>query len=356
MKTTQCSLRRSLFAVAALALLGASASAEATASGAVLTVLGSESTDLMQIRFVSTPGQVEVFGVPGTPDGTSFTGITRLELRSFGGFDNIHVQSFSVAVPQLDIDTGTDNSEVLLDIKVPTTAALVMAHVDVRGGALDDKVDLRIDSDAEQFQLAWKVTAGEGKNETLVGFLSDQASTWSTLSGKYFGGALDDKLTLTVVTESPTLNINLDGSTGAGPDEVVLSADAAAGSVARGNIRLRMGDGLDKASLAFTQAALAIVRGVIDTGAGDDAIELSTADDLGGSVRLVSGAGHDRVAVDVNGALISGSMPNVRCGEGDDTESFIVHGGLFGSPFSDGGPGFDVFSGAGAAVNFEVVN
>jgi hypothetical protein len=68
---------------------------------------------------------------------------------------------------------------------------------------------------------------------------------------------------------------------------------------------------------------------------------------------LLGGLGNDTTLINVGQALLAGSSPRQLAGEGNDTVSMLVGAALLGTPFSDGGPGNDSFTGVGAFVNFE---
>jgi hypothetical protein len=353
MKLSNLNTLRPSLAAAALLALTPAAFSQATLSGSTLTVNGSPSDDVITVVFDVLPGVATVFGVPGTPDGTQFTGVLKLVARTFDGADTVNVQSLSATPPELDLDTGAQESTVLIDIQTPFGLLPTYSKALVRGGVNKDTVKFQVTDNAFGATFDWIVFGGEGENEATVTFNSDVLGGATTLNWRYFGGALLDKVGLDFNTKADTLNVNGLGLMGASGDEWVVKVNGDSNTTARVANNLRLGAGGDTALVDVTNCATTIFRGGIEGGEGDDTLSLVTSGSASGSPLLLGGLGNDTTLINVGQALLAGSSPRQLAGEGNDTVSMLVGAALLGTPFSDGGPGNDSFTGVGAFVNFE---
>ena len=349
-------LRRSAqLSLAALALAGVSLG-QATQQGSTLNVLGSPGSDVLSIRFVQLAGNVEVFGVPGTPDGTLFTGVTKLDLKTFAGTDIVDLQILTAIVPELLVDTGAGESQVGVLFNVPSTLAPVTSVASITGGADKDTVLLDITSSAANVAMNWNVTAGDGQNETNVKYSSNVGGGSTLLNWRYAGGMGEDKVLLDIVSGADTVGLGALVNTGASNDEFLVKVSGDSQTVAALSVLGRLGTGGDTALVDVTNVGQTLVRGGIDAGEGADTIEYITSSSLRGSPVLFGAGGNDTLKFTVNGSLLAGSQPRIIAGDGNDDVSMLVWGSLLGSPFSDGGAGFDYFRGVGTRINFEEIN
>lgn len=336
--------------------LSAAALSQATVNGTTLQVLGSAGGDVIAIRFDSAPGSVQVFGVPGTPDGAQFAGIAKLQLATLAGFDIVDVQVQSSALPELAVDTGSGDSQVKLRFSVPSTVADVTSLATVTGGAANDQVEFEVSSDAASMTMNWNVIGGDGTNDAVVKFTSDALGGATALNWRYAGGSQVDKVLLDLTTRADQLAVAALTNTGGGADEFIVKGVGDTNTTAVTQLLSRLGAGADKAVIDISNVGRTFVRGAIDGGLDADTIELSTTSSLSGSPLILGGDGNDTLVFTVDGTLRAGSAPRIFAGNGNDSVSMLVWGSLLGSPFCDGGAGFDIFQGVGATANFEVIN
>lgn len=343
----------SLRVAAALLALTPAAFSQATQSGSTLTVLGTPSEDVITIVFDVTPGNARVFGVTGTPDGTLFTGVSKLVANTLASTDIVNVQILSAMPPELDLNTGDGDSQVLVDIQTPGGLMPTYSKAIVRGGAQKDSVLFQLNDNAFGGTYDYTVFGGEGENDAQVKFNSDVLGGVTTLNWRYIGGSLTDKVLLDFVTKADEVIVNALGLTGAGGDEWFIKAAGDVNTTARIQTSARLGAGGDSALIDTSNTGNAIVRGGLEGGDGDDVIEVLTASSMQASPLLTGGLGNDTLLINIGQNLLAGSNPRILAGEGNDTVSMLVGAAVLGSPFSDGGPGNDSFTGVGTAVNFE---
>jgi hypothetical protein len=353
MKLSTLSQLRPRLAACALAALAPAAFGEATQVGSTLTVLGSPSEDVITVVFDVTPGQARVFGVPGTPDGTLFSGVAKLVAKTFASTDIVVVQSLSATPPELDLDTGDGESQVRVDIQTPFSLQPTYSKALVRGAASKDSVLFEIAENALGGTYDYTVLGAAGENDAQVKFSSDVLGGATTLNWRYFGGSSNDKVLLDFVSKADDLTLNAFGLTGGGGDEWFIKASGDVNTTARIQTAARLGAGGDSALVDTSNCGSSVLRGGIDAGDGDDAVEFKTTSRMSGSPVLLGGLGNDILLVSVGADLLAGSNPRLLAGEGNDTVSMLVGSAVLGSPYSDGGPGNDSFTGVGVAVNFE---
>lgn len=347
--------RPAQLALAALALAGSSFG-QATQQGSTLTILGSQGGDVLSIRFLQVAGEVEVFGVPGTPEGTLFTGVTKLDLKTLAGTDIVDLQILSATVPELLVDTGVGESQVGVLFNVPSSLALVSSVATITGGPDKDTVLLDITTASANVALNWAVAAGDGPNETNVKYSTNVGGGSSLLNWRYTGGAQEDKVLLDIVSAADSIGVGALVNTGASNDEFLVKVSGDSNTVAALSVLGRLGAGGDTALVDVTNVGQTIVRGGIDAGEGNDTLEYITSSSLRGSPVLYGAGDNDTLKFTVNGSLLAGSQPRIIAGDGNDDVSMLVWGSLLGSPFSDGGAGFDYFRGVGTRINFEEIN
>lgn len=344
---------RLLLAGASLLALPAAAQAEAFANGSTLTVLGSNSEDVITVRFTQTPGEAIVFGVPGTPDGTTFLGIDTLIGRTFASSDIFIVESLTATPPELDIDAGNGDNQVQVDIQTPGGSPPAYSRALVRGGSGKDKVTFEVNSNSVSFHMDYEVHGGGADNDAVVKYSSDVLGGTAQLDWRFFGGAAVDKVLLDFACKPNLVAINSFGSTGDGADEWFIQVSGDANTTARVTSAVRLGNGNDKGRVDVSNCALTRLRGGLDGGAGNDVIEVLSTCSVAGAYLMVGGDGNDTILFNTQEDLLPGSLPRILAGNGDDVVSMLVSGAQLGSPFSDGGPGVDFFMGVGTAVNFE---
>ncbi len=344
---------RPLRLAAALLSLAPCALSQATQSGSTLNVLGTPSEDVITVVFDLTPGNARVFGVTGTPDGTLFTGVSKLVANTLASTDIVNVQILSAMPPELDLNTGDGDSQVLVDIQTPSGLMPTYSKAVVRGGPQKDSVLFQLTDNAFGGTYDYTVFGGEGENDAQVKFSSDVLGGFTTLNWRYYGGATTDKVLLDFVTKADEVIINALGLTGAGGDEWIIKAAGDSNTTARIQTAARLGAGGDTALIDTSNTANSVVRGGIDAGDGDDVVEVITASSMQASPVLMGGLGNDVLLISVGQSLLAGSNPRILAGPGNDTVSMLVGAAVLGNPFSDGGPGNDSFTGVGIAVNFE---
>lgn len=352
MKNPSPTVASSITLLAALCL-APSAAAQATANGATLTVLGSPAEDVITVVFPTTPGVATVFGVPGTPDGTTFNGIETLVVRTFQSVDIVNVQSLSETPPELDIDTGEQDSQVMIDLETPATVVPLVSRAFVRGGTGKDQITFETTSNAPSATLEWTVVAGTGENDMIARYSSDVLGGTTTLLLDYSGGGLVDKVLTDFICKPDVLLLRGLGNTGAGGDEWTVKAACDLNTTVRVQNVARLGAGGDTAVIDVSNAGLTTMRSAFDGGTGDDTLNILTTSSFSGVPLLFGGEDNDVLLVNVQEDLLPGSQPRILAGNGNDTVSMLVSGAVLGTPFSDGGPGSDSFVGVGTAVNFE---
>jgi hypothetical protein len=327
--------------------------AQASQDGSTLNILGSPAEDVITVVFDAQPGSATVFGVPGTPDGTQFLGVSKLVARTFASKDILNVQSLSATPPELDIDTGDGDSQVLVDIQTPFGQLPTYSKALIRGGAGKDSTLFQVTDNAPGATFDWSVFAGEGENDASVKFSSDVLGGATVLNWRYFGGASTDKVLIDGITKADLFEVNALGLTGGGGDEWLITTSGNANTLARVQTSARMGAGVDTARVSLSNCGSSVVRGAIDGGAGDDLIEVLSTSNMAGSPLLLGGLGNDVLVYNAQLNLLADASPQILAGEGNDTVSMLVSGAVLGKPFSDGGPGNDSFVGVGLAINFE---
>ena len=146
----------------------------------------------------------------------------------------------------------------------------------------------------------------KGINVTMMGvrIAPDKAVTVENAKLKYYGTKQDDALTVNVLGAKGAASI----MTGAGDDTVVIDANDTSAEI-------HTGDGDDSVTATFSGND-APVKMEIDSGDGDDKVKLTDKANNGTAV-INTGAGDDAVEVDAHTAGNGGIT--VKAGAGDDT-------------------------------------
>jgi hypothetical protein len=342
-----------VFAATALA---AAATAQVTSQAGVLRITTGATDDLFKVVSGPVAGEVQLFEVPGAVDGALYTGVQRIEILTNAGVDKITVETLSATVPQLAINAGAGDNEIVVLMSVPPSATPVTSTAAVLGGGGNDYIWLQATSAASNLNLVWDVFAGGGNNIILAEALSDGPSQQLSLDLTTQAGLGIDSATVNVDSQAAKLALLLDGGLGSGVNQYAVNAKGA-GASTTANLRtgLGFGAGDDNVLLELTEVGQTVWQGGLSTGFGNDEVVAKFPQGLTGLWRIDTLAGADKVSVFTQGAL--GGAPRINTGDGADLVEFWVFGNFAAaSPLSDGGPGIDVFHGVGATVNFEQVN
>jgi len=295
----------------------------ATLEAGVLTITGTEASDLIALEAGLIAGDVVVANAPGVDAGTLFSGVTAIQINALGGNDRINLAADVLALDgtamDATIDAGSGNDRVNCGAGDDT----------ILGGDGNDTI-----TDAGGMN---NVSAGAGNDRvTLLGIgaqtvdLGDGNDTLVTGDGddNILGGAGHDKIT---AGHGHNIIDAGDGhnriTTGDGDDQITAGSGHDHVKAGNGNNTVNVGDGNNR----------------VYTGTGDDTVTTGKnndhVSDAGGALNTVSTAeGNDRV-------VMKTGTNTVDLGKGND--SFT---GGDGNDTVTGGDGNDAING-GAGAN-----
>lgn len=118
----------------------------ATVANGLLSVVGSDQGDAMHLTAGPNLGDVALFGVPGVPDGTVFSGVAAVDVDALAGDDFITI----------------DPLGLLEDPQLPTPC------YDVAGGPGSDTIEIAALVGAPGYGRDYRIDAGEGNNTTRL--------------------------------------------------------------------------------------------------------------------------------------------------------------------------------------------
>lgn len=295
----------------------------------VLTIVGTERRDVIEVRAGSVPGSVVLRGVADVPRDTVFTNVTGVAISSLGGDDKISIGAgirTADAFMAFKIDTGDGNDTV--DGGDGDDTILCGAGNDTArgrggndsidlgdgndvgiGGAGDDSISGGTGNDRLFGELGNDRLAGDGGRDTIRGGAGDDTVEGGDDIDDLFGDAGNDLIS------GGTGNDRLSGD--AGDDR--LSGDGGRDSI-RGGVgddTMYGGDDND----------------VIGGDAGNDSATGGAGDD-----RLSGDAGDDRLAGDSGRDTIRGGLGDDTLDGGDDDDDLL---GEAGNDSINGGRGRD---------------
>ena len=337
------------------AALAPTAAAQVTFTNGVLAITGTPGNDDITLQVGPLPGEVEVQGVAGPVSGGTFFGVRGVSATLGAGQDKVQVLGSAPVLPRLDLDFGAGLADASVDFTFAASPApLAASGIRIVTGDQDDVVNVLLKTNAGGTSVFLDLALGNGKNDVTTFVEPENTSSAVRVWTNFNGGSGEDIVTATVGGATPLAECVLTGNLGAGNDEAKVVLGAFASGQARLDATLDLGAGDDKFDLVSSDANTNVL-GSVRTGDGQDTLELVSNRRFTGGILLDAGAGNDSVK------LIS-TQPNdsasrILAGDGDDTVEVLRGSGTNQTPTtSDGGAGFDVFTGIGDVTNFEVVN
>ncbi len=391
--------------------LAPEASAQVTVQAGILHINAPAGGLNSRILAGPAPGAVQLFQVPGAPNGQRLTGIQAVRVLSGAGPDQLEFEIRQNTPFEVFADTGAGESDIKVKWVVPSTSSPVNPKLNLRQGAGSKKVWFDFESYAETVDLDWNVHAtgqGAGEVKCLVAF--QQGSQDSTADLHFHSGTGSDKLDLVIDSMSDNLRLDVasqgaeivttqviaddpgtrldvlyDVMGTARPNLVEFKLDSAVsnvwvdfvidGSRQMDEVKLGMtqlvpglihstldidtGAAADKVEVKFDgQASELRLNGLVQGAGGNDEIKLYSEFETTSDAVLAGGAGNDLMLAEIKGPLSSVGPNPLRFagGSGNDTMVLKADGGVLGArPVLDGGAGADSASGPGQTVNVEVV-
>jgi len=348
---THTSILRPLSLSAALALLAPVAAAQATFSNGVLTLVGTPANDDITVEVGPLPGQVQVSGIQG---GGTFFGVRGITAALGDGLDKLQVIGSATFLPRLDLDFGQGEADAKVDFVFRSAPVPVQsAGIRIRTADRQDVVNVTLKTAPGITNVVLDLALGGGNNDSVLLVEPENQAAVVRALATVTGGAGIDKVLLDVGGDALQAEAALFGDLGGGDDEAEVVLEARSGGDVSANFGIELGSGNDKALLTTSNAATA-VSGAVRMGDGQDVVELVSGRGFSGGVLVDAGRGND--SVKLVSSLANSSASQIFAGEGDDVVEVLAGGVQVTPTTSDGGPGFDVFTGIGAVVNFEVVN
>jgi len=343
------------FAPAGLLFAGAlspAAAAQATFSSGVLTLIGGSADDDITIHVGPQPGRVEVSGIQG---GGTVTGVRAIVASLGAGQDKLQVLGSATFLPRLDLDFGSGLADAKIDFVFrPVVVPVVSAGIRIRTSDQQDVVNVTLKTAPGQTNVLLDLSLGNGTNDVSVLVEPENAAAAVRARVTVNGGTGIDKVLLDVGGDTPEAVAELFGNLGAGEDEANVVLETSSGGANRYFGDLILGTGNDKFLLNGSNGGVDIAGRVL-AGDGLDTLEVVSNRGFSGGLLLDAGEGND--SVKLISALPNASASRILAGGGDDNVEVLRGSGTAQTPTtSDGGPGFDVFTGIGRATNFEVVN
>lgn len=338
-----------LFIAAALSPVAA---AQATFSNGVLTLIGGNADDDITIHVGTQPGRVEVSGIQG---GGTVSGVRAIFASLGAGQDKIQVLGSATYLPRLDFDFGTGLADAKIDFVFRSVPQPVQsAGIRIRTGDQEDVVNVTLKTAPGQTNVFLDLFLGNGTNDVSVLVEPENAAAAVRARATVYGGTGIDKVLLDVGGDTPEAAAVLFGDLGAGEDEALVVLETSSGGANSFFGDLFLGTGDDKFILNGSNGGVDIAGRVL-AGDGLDTLEVVSNRGFSGGLLLDAGEGND--SVKLISSLPNASASRILAGGGDDNVEVLRGSGTDQTPTtSDGGPGFDVFTGIGAVTNFEVVN
>lgn len=322
--------------------------AQTSVSAGVLRVqLGPVSS---QAKFVVGPaaGAVEVFGVPGTPDGTRFGGVNAIDWVSGAGDDQLTFEINQAQQFDLAVNTGAGNSQVDVKYVVPPTAVApirptvalhlgagfkkVQVQLESFGRSVDfglggnfgagdtefkgelqykqgsqeakglmalnfgaglNKAEIKVDSEARDLALDLAPRFMQELNTTI---LSDDPSSSARVRFAPVGVASGSKIGFEMVSAAPSITLDHQVAGGAGADEVKLGLTTLGPATVTSSALVNLGQSMDKIELAYKglPSTLFNLQGTVDLGGADDEALLLVDGILAGGPAVHCGEGVDK--------------------------------------------------------------
>ncbi len=333
--------------------LVAAIASQAGGSG-VLDLRTNNGQQQVEIIIGPVPGEVQVQGID-TLGITTFTGITCINVIASPQFDFIGFRILSEVVPDINVNTGTGESDVIFSYEFPYSATPTVSNVTVTGGGSADKVAFNVLNATSSFVANWNVNHFGGSNEIIASVNSSEASDLLSLNLNAVTAGGQDKFELFALSAAATLNVSVTGNLGAGVDSAIVSIDGLGPATTTANYSFDLGSGNDVAeTLIVSRGGSATMTGNLMGGTGLDALKLFLEGDGRVDLQMTGGDGADLLDMALKG-LIEGS-PRLIAGNGNDELKIVVDGPQIATPFLDGGAGFDKAFGFGTIVNCEDVS
>lgn len=350
------------FLIAATAGLASTGSLHAqtvvTVSGGQLSLTSLDGDQNVRIEVGPLAGQVLVYGFPGIPDATAYSGISSVVIKTGAGNDQVAVDAQTPANFTVAIDAGAgelSNSVQwnVLPSAVPVTSRLSLVAVP----GPNQFSTIVFDNDAQFSTIAVDSRAA---TEVSTSILSVDPTTRLNV---VLGGAAA-KTTLGVESRAAVLNVTSSGAHADVQNQVLHSIKQLDPGIVNLRTNIRLGNVQDLLEyLVAAPGSNVTVRGQI-RGAGGNDLLLVKAEAATVTSGLVIGgeAGSDELVFDVLGGfqLTPAFRTQLLGGTEDDlltlqTDSAILGSGLPNDqvPLIDGGPGFDLYKAFGEIVNCE---
>ena len=336
-----------------LALAAApTAFADVTFSASTLFITTGDADDDIQIDVGPMPGEVTVSGVY---NGGTFAGVRAIVAMPGDGDDEIDIDGRAPFLPRLFVDMGDDDdrfdvdfvfSEFFIDVRA--------AGIFLRTGEGEDDVTISLKSHSGELNASIDLELGDGSNDVDVDVAPEGDSGVIRVGLDIQSGEDDDEVEFDVGGDSGLSYARLRGALGDGGDDVDVDVETRLGGAPTLELALDLGSGDDEFDSDASGNDLALL-GTLRGQDGEDSIEvLSQAGFIGGAV-LDAGADDDDVTFHAVGR--HDSATSILAGTGDDDVEVLTQTSQTQTPTtSDGGPGEDVFSGIGLAVNFEEID
>lgn len=336
-------------------VLAPEAAAQVTFANGVLSLAGTPGNDDITLQLGPLPGEVEVQGVSGPVGGGTFLGVGAITASLGAGQDKIQVLGSAPALPRLDFDFGSGLADASVDFTfaaAPVTS--LTSSIRIVTGDDDDVVNVLLKTNAGRTSVALDLALGNGNNFANAFVEPENQSTAVRVWTNVTAGSGQDVVEATIGGATPLAEYVLTGNLGAGNDEAKAALGANPTGQARFDATLDLGAGDDKLDVNGTNSNTNVL-GTVRGGDGLDTLEFLSARRFTGGITLDAGAGND--SIKLVSALPNGSASIILAGDGDDTVEVLRGSGTnVTATTSDGGLGFDVFTGIGAVTNFEVVN
>ncbi len=309
----------------------------------------------IEITVGPLPGQVQVSGIGGLPNGGNYTGITDIRLVTGNAQDFVEFRINSAVVPNIWVNTGAGNSDVKFTYDIPTTTESVNTSVQVAGLGGNDVVTFNVESRAASFNTNWLTNQGNGNNETIVSINSPELSDFLGINLVQSSGSGQDKLEVLSTSAAASVSTNILGNLGGNADLANLFITSLVPTTGSSLYNYTMGNGND----AFNTEIIApgstwAVIGSVFGGGGFDTVTYKQEADGVVDLLLDGGTGNDLTDMFFKGA-VSGA-PTQLGGDGNDELKMFVDGPILCQPLLDGGAGIDKASGFGTFVNVEEIN
>ncbi len=354
---------KSLNRIAVLALVSAAGSAfgQTTVSfvNGQLTLTATSGDQNVKVEMKGAEGVANLFGFPGIPDGTAYSGVTGISIITGSGRDEVQFDIEQSRSLNLSSNTGAGDALTKVQWKIRPGAAQTNANLtlaSVAGGLQLAEINFDPETTGNASlnintgnagEVVAKVAADDPMNRLDVTF-----------------NARGSKTLLEVLSAASTLNVNARGTHAAAFNEVGHSIAQIRPGTVNVATNVTLGAGPDKfESKVSAPGSNAVYSGTINAGAGDDLvlIETDSASSVNGQT-LSGGDGNDFMQINSKGIFQLSQTLGTRLlgGNGDDslilfTDSAIRGTGLPNDrvPVIDGGAGFDRYLGFGQILNCE---